>query len=803
MKPLIQQVAKLINRIVPAGGTTGQVLSKIDNTDYNSTWITISQGGILTEVDPVFTASTAYGINPTDIIHWNDAYSKEHVHTNISLLNSITSAGAGTSALMNDGTYKLIPTLLGGANTYVQYNNSGVLGGDSTFFFNNSTKVLSVQSLALSSTGTTLTVDGGNNLVFTDSIAGSKTLTSLIGGATNYWTTTTGGIYYTNKVGINNASTLTEALTVTGNIQATNFNSSYIRYKNSNILIGPNAGDNETGSNLLYIAEDNTATPLVYGNFTNQELIFNADTYINSVKRLAFGDSLVTIRRDGSGNLEFRDLHANGGSPVILSDLITGSLSAYALKSDFISYTSVNSISAANLVTWGKASILQTGGLATNFLGQDGNYHAGAGGGVTPTDGIFKFDLGKVKYRPYNDKTEAGGVASSGKFWISSDVPTATNILAYNGYLYTTSLISGDNTSSNIGVIGQSDSGFGIQGFSNSNIGIIGSSVTSTAIVGSSSNGIGIYGISTDSQGIYGQSSNSVGIEGFSSAGEAGVYGHSTGGNGLWGESIGAGYGIYSTSTTGISGVFNNILGNVSNIIEGQLNFVNKFTVDKDGNVNIPTGSTYKINGTAHNHNGTYEPVLGNPAANGYILSSSTGGGRSWIPLPSVSLPIIGTGLTSTSFTLDGGSVTSLGIGLFEMAIDNTFSFGMYLDNSSSGSMIYISNGTNGQGITIQNGSTLGTGMYIINESTSTGLFINSSATTTGPSIDITFNTGSTGKPLQVRSFSGSYTTLAEINIDGELEVMSINKGIILKSPDGTRYRLTMNNGGTIHIATA
>jgi hypothetical protein len=34
---------------------------------------------------------------------------------------------------------------------------------------------------------------------------------------------------------------------------------------------------------------------------------------------------------------------------------------------------------------------------------------------------------------------------------------------------------------------------------------------------------------------------------------------------------------------------------------------------------------------TSHNHSGVYEPVLGNPSVNGYLLSSTTAGVRSWI----------------------------------------------------------------------------------------------------------------------------------------------------------------------------
>ena len=35
-----------------------------------------------------------------------------------------------------------------------------------------------------------------------------------------------------------------------------------------------------------------------------------------------------------------------------------------------------------------------------------------------------------------------------------------------------------------------------------------------------------------------------------------------------------------------------------------------------------------------HNHAGTYEPYLGNPTVNGYVLTSTTSGTRSWVALP-------------------------------------------------------------------------------------------------------------------------------------------------------------------------
>lgn len=48
-----------------------------------------------------------------------------------------------------------------GSNTNVQYNNSGSLGADATFYFNNSTKRLSVQRLEVTATDGTATPSGG------------------------------------------------------------------------------------------------------------------------------------------------------------------------------------------------------------------------------------------------------------------------------------------------------------------------------------------------------------------------------------------------------------------------------------------------------------------------------------------------------------------------------------------------------------------------------------------------------------------------------------------------------------------
>lgn len=81
---------------VPVGGATGQVLSKIDESDFNTQWITVNGGGG-TETDPVFVASPAYGITATDLTNYSTAYGWGN-HTSAGYLTSISS-GMVTTAL--------------------------------------------------------------------------------------------------------------------------------------------------------------------------------------------------------------------------------------------------------------------------------------------------------------------------------------------------------------------------------------------------------------------------------------------------------------------------------------------------------------------------------------------------------------------------------------------------------------------------------------------------------------------------------------------------------------------------------
>jgi hypothetical protein len=724
---------------------------------------------------------------------------------------NVINSGLGTMFLADDGTYKIVASLSSIPNNQVIFAVSGLPSGSTSLTFNPGSSLLTSGSILattvnIANTSTTITKDGSGHMVFTDTVSGSKTLASLVSGATNYWNTMTGGIYYANYVGVNSPGSLSEALTVNGNVQANNFNSSWFQYSNSNLLLGPSAGALETGSNLLYIANTNTSSPLIYGDFINQLLNFNADTYINSVKRLCFGDSTVSIRRDSSNNMVFQDENANGGAPVTLTGLTT--LSGYALKSDFTAYSSVTTITAANLVTWGHASILTTGGSSTSFLAADGSYHS-VSGGVTPTDNFAKWDTGSSYYRFYSSKTEAGGGASGGKFYLGTDLPTNTNRLNYDGVLYTYGLsinVAGTNSlvvnnttvsailgtsvssyggsfssSSGTGLFSSSQTGicfvanassgntsdlaqFNLNGVNQvvlnstginlitgatykingvdilagkqntlvsgttiktiNSVSLLGSgdisigvpvdgilhwdgtaynpysSISGTSLIvsnsstlstynttgyfningsliagsnntsfnligvqGSSYSGIGVYGTSNSNYGVSGSSNTGSGIYGASNGGN-GIFGNSGTGNGLYGNSN-SGKGIYGVSNTGVaisaasvSGkglVVNNISGNTSNLVELGINSVVNFKVDYQGNVNIPTGATYQINGVPITAGGGTTPVDG-------VLHWD---GTAYNPYTSVtgtSLQINNTGSASTYnvsdiFTVNGGII--------------------------------------------------------------------------------------------------------------------------------------------------
>lgn len=72
LKQIIQYHAVPSGQGVPAGGTAGQVLAKVDGTDYNTEWITPSGGGGITWEDVGYTEVKTI---PTESFYWHIANS--------------------------------------------------------------------------------------------------------------------------------------------------------------------------------------------------------------------------------------------------------------------------------------------------------------------------------------------------------------------------------------------------------------------------------------------------------------------------------------------------------------------------------------------------------------------------------------------------------------------------------------------------------------------------------------------------------------------------------------------------------
>lgn len=224
-----------------------------------------------------------------------------HTHSNKTLLDSIISSGDGSLFLADDGVYKVVSLNSAGANTQVLFNDGGSVAGNAAFTFNKITNlvttsgIIGLDKVYTGDMNTYITKNVGNDLVFTDANSGSITLASLLSGTTNPWTVGTGYITYgtgTDKVGINTSS-LNEALNVSGNIEANQFNSKYYRY-NGNWLVGTNIGPSLLRTNVAAFDTLDTSTPLALFDFSNRVIELDGDTTIGSNKNLTVGNKTTT-----------------------------------------------------------------------------------------------------------------------------------------------------------------------------------------------------------------------------------------------------------------------------------------------------------------------------------------------------------------------------------------------------------------------------------------------------------------------------------------------------------------------------
>ena len=317
--------------------------------------------------------------------------------------------------------------VVGGTNGDIAYTNGSYI---KTGVGNYSGTTFTVYGNILANTvyvgnSNTYISNNGSSMSFTDSVSGTKTLAQILSGATNFWTSTTNGLYYAGNVNIGGTTFTGQTFGVSGNIAATNFLSSIYRWRNGNICIGSSAGDMELNSDKFYCDITNTSSPMLYGDFDLRYWQFNGDTYWGVNKHIYFGSTNIGAYSD-STNLFLQDTVSNSGNAIPLVNLINGTYNA--LKSDFTNYSGVTGISATNISQWNtaysKSSVITLAGSGTTYLASDGTYKP-ISASVTLNDNILNWYGAGGYYRPYITK-------GAGHFYnTDTTAPSNTNQLFY------------------------------------------------------------------------------------------------------------------------------------------------------------------------------------------------------------------------------------------------------------------------------------------------------------------------------------------------------------------------------------
>lgn len=168
------------------------------------------------------------------------------------------------------------------------------------------------------------------------------------------------------------------------------FLGAYAGYSNitgaSNVFIGYNAGGSETGSNKLYIANSNTSSPLIYGDFNTADILINGAFKTTSgisfpistiTSTTTLTDDYHTVIVDNSGGsltnritvtLPTASSHTGRIYIIKLSSIHEYSGSDYGMTlttgGDGLYYKKGTSLAPVNVDTPGSSAIVQSDGAA-------------------------------------------------------------------------------------------------------------------------------------------------------------------------------------------------------------------------------------------------------------------------------------------------------------------------------------------------------------------------------------------------------------------------------------------------------
>jgi hypothetical protein len=218
-----------------------------------------------------------------------------------------------------------------------------------------------------------------------------------------------------------------------------------------------------------------------------------------------------------------------------------------------------------------------------------------------------------------------------------------------------------------------------------------------------------------------------------------------------------------------------------SKLLDLQISAVSKFSVDKLGGIKISDATT--IGGSDQKYL-TFNTVWGE-------VIFTNWGGQLWI---------LGQGLTTFSVNSPAYFTTHIGLGGNKDEADVK----LWKDASN---ILALRNGVNPQTFRLYNTYTSSTNFERLNLRWDNNVLRlgTEKGSAGGTARDLVFETDATGRMTITSSGNigiGNTSPTSKLQVtNGDIEVETIASGLILKSPDGTRYRVTAANGGTLSVS--
>ncbi len=224
-----------------------------------------------------------------------------------------------------------------------------------------------------------------------------------------------------------------------------------------NVFLGYQAGYSETGSGKLYIANSNTATPLIYGDFTTGYLGISTNT--------------PGAKLDVNGNLKFTGtdtIYSSTGTALTLrSGDGTGNGGALTIRGGNAGVPSGGSGGDLNLNAGGN---MPSGGVGYGGLGTPGNVNINGSGGYNSVGGAINIVAGQSSYWALSGGVHADVNIKGGMNLAASD---AAKVVVEGGYTFSSS--NANSTGGNLLLQSGLGAGSGVNGniqMLNGNVGI-------------------------------------------------------------------------------------------------------------------------------------------------------------------------------------------------------------------------------------------------------------------------------------------------------------------------------------------